>query len=252
MSHIKAALEKTVKPLGGRAYGSIGHLPNSRLGPGDHSVHEGQGVICCQKARDKHDRIIVQEKLDGSCVSVALLDSQIIALTRAGYVANTSPYEQHHLFSDWVEANALRFRDVLREGERICGEWLAQAHGTIYDLSMGEPFGAFDIFRDGKRLPFDQFASRIEGVFDAPELIHDGGPISVEEAMTIHADIHWPCDEIEGVVYRVERHGQVDFLAKHVRLDKQDGKYLETVTGKPPVWNWRPDQIRREFAEEAA
>ena len=252
MSAIKHALEKTVKPLGGKAYGSIGHLPNSRLGPGDHSVHAGQGVICCEKARDRHDRIIVQEKLDGSCVSVALIDGNLLALTRAGYLANTSPYEQHHMFSDWVEANALRFRDVLREGERLCGEWLAQAHGTVYDMRMAEPFGAFDIFSGGKRLPFDAFVDRIQNVFDRPELIHDGGPIAVDQAMAIHFDVHWPCDEVEGLVYRVERHGQVDFLAKYVRLDKQDGKYLESVTGNPPVWNWRPEWLTTEFAEAAA
>lgn len=252
MGAIKTQVEKAIKPLGGKAYGSIGHLPNSRLGPADHSVHEGQGVICCVKARDKHDRIIVQEKLDGSCVSVALLNGEILALSRAGYLADTSPYEQHHLFADWVEANALRFRDVLREGERVCGEWLAQAHGTIYDLAGREPFGAFDIFSGGKRIPYDEFMGRVHGVLDHPELLHDGGPLSTDAAMAIHADVHWPCDEIEGVVYRVERKGEVDFLAKFVRQDKADGKYLESVTGGPNVWNWRPEAMDRSFAEAEA
>lgn len=59
------------KPLGHKAYGSIPHLPNSRLGVGDYHCHEGQARICCEKARDKHDRIIVTEKLDGSNVCVA-------------------------------------------------------------------------------------------------------------------------------------------------------------------------------------
>lgn len=47
------------------------------------------------------------------------------------------------------------------------------------------------------------------------------------------------CDEPEGVVYRVERHGKVDFLCKWVRPDKVDGKYLPEISGKPPVWNWK-------------
>jgi hypothetical protein len=51
-----------MKPLGFKNYGSIGHLPCSRMGPGDHSVHEGQARICLEKARDKHDRIFVTEK----------------------------------------------------------------------------------------------------------------------------------------------------------------------------------------------
>lgn len=46
---------------------------------------------------------------------------------------------------------------------------------------------------------------------------------------------------VEGAVYRVERRGEVDFLAKWVRPDKQDGCYLPEVSGGEAVWNWRPD-----------
>src|SRR5437588_7986509 len=121
------------KPLNGKAYGSIPHLPGSRLGPGDHHVHAGQAIICTEKARDRHDRLIVQEKLDGSCVAVAKLEGRIVPLTRAGYPAHSSPWEQHQLFEAWVWNNAYeRFDQLLEEGERLCGEWLAQAHGTRY------------------------------------------------------------------------------------------------------------------------
>ena len=41
------------KPLGRKAYGSIGHLPNSRLGPGDHAVPEGIARICTERLRAK-------------------------------------------------------------------------------------------------------------------------------------------------------------------------------------------------------
>ena len=59
-------LPRPDKPLGIKAYGSIGHLPNSRLGPGDHAVNEGQARICTEAPRDKYDTITVQEKLDGA------------------------------------------------------------------------------------------------------------------------------------------------------------------------------------------
>lgn len=229
------------KPLGRKSYGSIGHLPNSRLGPSDSCVTEGQAKICTSKARDKHDTIIVQEKLDGSNVGVAFLNGRIHALTRAGYHARTSPYEQHYLFADWVEKNEKRFIRVLREGERICGEWLAQAHGTIYKLGKDfEPFAAFDIMVGSTRKTFQEFSEQLDTVFQTPTLLHCGSPFSVEDAMKIHEEYRYPCDEIEGVVYRVERHGKVDFLAKYVRPHKVDGKYLESVTGQPNVWNWRP------------
>lgn len=230
------------KPLGRKSYGSIGHLPNSRLGPADRSITPGQSRICTEKARDKHDTIVVQEKLDGSCVAVAMVDGVLHPLGRAGWPAASSRYEQHRLFDQWVWANQDRFLAVLREGERIVGEWMAQAHGTLYDFNGGaDPFAAFDIMRDEFRMPFAQFMERVEGVFDTPTLLHIGSPMSVEAAMGLHAEKHRGCDEPEGVVYRVERKGEVDFLAKWVRPDKIDGKYLPEVSGQSAVWNWRPD-----------
>lgn len=91
-----------MKPLNGPSYGSIPHLPGSRLGPGEHTITIGQMKICTEKTRDSKDKIIVTEKLDGSCCCVANIDNKILALTRAGYLAESSPYEQHHIFANWV------------------------------------------------------------------------------------------------------------------------------------------------------
>lgn len=230
------------KPLGGKAYGSIPHLPGSRLGQGDHHCHEGQSIICTLKARDRHDRVIVQEKLDGSCVAVARFGGRILPLTRAGYAAHTSPWEQHQLFELWVWKYAYeRFESVLAEGERVCGEWLAQAHGTRYQLSH-DPFVAFDLIADGVRLPHDAFADRMASAgLVIPRVIHDGGPIAIEATVAmLHPSGHGALDPVEGAVWRVERRGAVDFLAKYVRPDKVDGAYLPELTGGPPQWNWRP------------
>jgi hypothetical protein len=204
--------EIPTKPLGRKAYGSIGHLPMSRMGPGDHACPDGYATICCVKPRDKHDRII-----------------------------ETSQYEQHQLFHRWVLDNWQRFDDVLTEGERIVGEWLAQAHGTRYDL-WHEPFIPFDIMVADKRLTFDAFRERVAAKFTLPYLLGDEKPLCVEDALA-HAqqrNYHGALDPIEGVVYRVERQGRVDFLAKFVRPDKVDGAYLAEVSGKEAVWNWRP------------
>lgn len=82
---------KLTKPLGGRAYGSIGHLPQSRLGPSDWHIHEGQARICLERPR-KGDRIIVTEKLDGSCMAVANIAGEIVGLTRAGFNAREGAF----------------------------------------------------------------------------------------------------------------------------------------------------------------
>jgi len=230
------------KPLGTKAYGHIPHLPGSRMGPGDHKCHAGQARIATVKTRDRHDTVIVQEKLDGSCVAVARAGGKVIPLGRAGYPAISSPHEQHRHFANWVYANISRFEDVLKEGERICGEWLMQAHGTRYAL-LHEPFVAFDIMRGQTRLPYPAFHSRMTGLFHEPHLISLGPPISIAEALERLGDFgfHGALDVVEGAVWRIERKGPVDFLAKYVRPEKIDGCYLPEISGRETIWNWRPE-----------
>jgi hypothetical protein len=234
---------RSAKPLGRKCYGHIGHLPGSRMGPGDHMVHEGQAKIATIKTRDKHDRIIVQEKLDGSNVGVAkLTDGTLVALGRAGYPAQSSPYEQHQLFAAWVRRYQERF-EFLQPGERLCGEWLAQAHGTIYKLTH-DPFVAFDLMREEERTNFEQFTARVGAAgFQMPRVLSVGPPMTIEAVMTLLGEhgFHGATNRVEGAVWRIERKGVVDFLCKYVRPDKVDGCYLPELSNQPPVWNWRPD-----------
>lgn len=239
------------KPLGIKNYGSIGHLPDSRMGPSDRKCPDGQARIATLKARDKHDRVIVQEKLDGTNVGVALVNGVLCPLNRSGYLADTSPYEQHWRFAQWVYAQQDRFHAVLQEGERLCGEWLLQAHGTRYDLPH-EPFVAFDLMCGATRTPYPELSDRI-GIADfvLPRLIHQGSPLSVSDALrAIAISGHGALDPVEGAVWRVERNTlvdpgrggerrwKVDFLVKYVRPDKVDGCYLPGVDGNTdPLWN---------------
>lgn len=249
-------MNKPIKPLGHKAYGSIPHLPGSRRGPGDHGISEGQARICCEKVPDASYRVIVQEKLDGSCVSVARLDDgSLVSLGRSGYPADTSGYEQHQMFARWAAAYRDRF-EFLEPGERIVGEWLAQAHGTRYAIAsrvaFGEvPFAPFDIMCGHERAPWEEFRQRCAS-FSSPVAFGTCEPMSIKEAMVRLG----PCgfqranldDGPEGAVWRVERQtrrerdegkpAKVLFLAKYVRPGKVDGKYLPEVSGKDPVWNW--------------
>ena len=237
---------KTTKPLGAKAYGSICHLPGSRLGPGDHKLNEGQARILTQKARDKHDVIFIQEKLDGSNVCVARAQGVLIPLGRAGYPAISSKYEQHKLFAAWVYERLDRF-EFLREGERLCGEWLAQAHGTRYALTH-EPFVAFDLMRGPDRAAYAEFTERVvAGGFVTPRLLSQGPPVPIAEVLTMlegeprtRNGFHGALDPVEGAVWRVEHRGVVDFLGKFVRPDKVDGCFLPEISGNEGVWNWRP------------
>ena len=234
-------------------------------------IGPGQAKICLESPRDKRDRIIVQEKLDGSNVAVANVGGEIVPIIRAGYRAINGRFEQHKFFHLWVMERVELFA-FLRPGERVCGEWLAQAHGTRYTLRHG-PFVAFDIMRveprdapgagvfgakrQGKdapaqwRVPYDEFVARVRPVLPIPECVFD----EVGKSCTIKRAIeeiekrngHGAIDPIEGAVWRVERREKdgpwtVDFLAKFVRHEKVDGKFLPEVSGEQAVWNWRPDR----------
>lgn len=230
-----------------KAYGHIAHLPGSRLGPGDHKLTEGQAKILTVKARDRHDKIVVREKLDGSNVAVARVDGELVALGRAGYRALSSNYEQHRFFALWVMENQKLFA-FLKDGERVNGEWLCQAHGTRYELRH-EPFVAFDLMRGQERASNDELETRCGGAgIVLPHLLHVGGPISIKDVMAIlegepgnrRNGFHGAIDPVEGAVWRVERKDKVDFLGKYVRPEKTDGKYLPEISNCEPVWHWRP------------
>lgn len=217
-----------MKPLNKKSYGSIPHLIGSRMGPADHHASVGQVRICTEKARDRHDLIIVQEKLDGGNVGIVKLNNEILAITRAGYLATTSNYKTHHVFDRWVKRNVGRFNCLLHEGERVCGEWLLTATGTKYDLPH-EPFVAFDLMTGTERICFNEFSARaLNFDFTIPTVLNIGGPFSIEDAISkIEISGHGAIEEVEGAIWRVERNGKVDFLAKYVRSSKVDGKYLD-------------------------
>lgn len=234
---------KPQKPLGHRAYGSIPHLPGSRRGPADKGLSEHQAKLLTEKTRDCHDLVTVQEKLDGSNVAVANIGGIITPLIRAGYEAISSKWEQHRHFANWVFAQQSRFLELLKDGERVSGEWLMEAHGTRYSLPH-EPFVAFDILTGNARAMAADVASRCAAVeIVTPRVIHVGGALSIEDMLAmLEPSGHGALEEVEGAVWRMERKGVVEFLGKYVRPEKVDGKYLNGVGGvkREPIYNWTP------------
>lgn len=230
-----------MKPLNRKNYGSIPHLSNSKLGTGDHFIEKGQERILTEKVRDKHDEVLVFEKYDGSNVGIGKIDNRIVALTRSGYTAKTSPYKQHHLFSDWVYKNAMKWMDLLENGERITGEWLAQAHGLKYNIEV-EPIVFFDHFNvENQRSQFD-YVGELAMMYglQLPRMLHRGKAIATNELLpTLNTGTEKICsiEMPEGMVYRVERKGKVDFLAKWVRSDFEAGKYIIDKEENELIWN---------------
>jgi hypothetical protein len=218
------------KKIINKNYGSIGHLSSSKMmQQADKKISIGQEKILTEKTRDSKDLIIVTEKIDGSNVGILKRDGQLIAITRAGYPALESVYIQHKLFYCYVERNKNLF-NWLPENWRIVGEWCIQVHGTLYDISEESPFVVFDIINDkNKRILYiDLIKTCNEYLIKTVPILHVGEAISLEKSLELLGEGHYGKPEKpEGVVYRVERNGCCDFLAKWVRPDKEDGKFMK-------------------------
>ena len=237
-------LKQKKKILSTKAYMSIPHIPGSRLGKSEKTIDLHRYKLLTEPQKHSTDTIIVQEKLDGSCVCVYRKNHHIFALGRAGDLANESPNESRRLWAEWVEINKFRFFDLLQNEERACGEWLAMAHGTRYKLPH-EPFVLFDIFDDNNQaLPFKRMETRANAQnFVLPKTLHYGAPINLEKVLPkLNTNgHHGALDKPEGLIWRLERNDKVLFRAKFIYQNKVDGCYLTEETGQPIVWNWRPE-----------
>ena len=231
-------------PLGRRAYFKIPHLPGSRTGKSDRHAPISLARRLLLRG-EPGDTVLVQEKLDGSCVAVARLEGSVIALGREGRRASESRNPGRQLFARWVEAHAEPLRALLEDGEWLVGEWLALAHGTRYALTH-QPFVPFDLFDPSARAAaLDGLEARLarNGLLRSPCLLHRGGAIDTREVLQrIQAGSGHGADSVEGAVWRLEHGGQVLARAKYVRLDKVDGHLLPENSGQAAVWNWTEEE----------
>lgn len=216
------------KKLITRNYGSIPHLSNSKLNQQtDKKIPLKQEKILTTKVRDRHDVIIATEKVDGCNAGIIKLNSKIYGVTRAGYDVRDSPFKHIRLFQEYIEAHKKRYIEMLKERERLCGEWMVKVHSLEYNLPH-EPFIAFDLINsNNERLIYDKLID-ICSQYDVMTagLIHRDSPITIKDAMKkLGNGFHGCMEQAEGVVYKCERNGKVVFLAKYVR-DKIDGLYM--------------------------
>ncbi len=236
------------KPLKVKAYGTIPHLSNSKLGTGDHFIAFNNEYYLTVQPRDEHDQIIVTEKYDGSNMAVAKVGGKIVALVRKGYLASTSDKPQHQFFVRWVTENEHIFKDLLGEGERLSGDWLMLVHGLLYDIEdTANPIVFFDKF-DNKNNRYSQkiFRDTLLGTpFKTARVLHEGGSVTVESLLPV---LYQGTDGIrvinglpEGMVYRIESKGVCHYLAKWVRNDFESGLYLsgaaDRFLSKEDFWN---------------
>ena len=223
-----------MKPLGRKNYGSIPHLSTSKLGEHDHYITEGQERIITQAFRDRHDSLVVTEKYDGSNVGLANIDGSPVTLTRSGHRAKFSRFAHHRHFAEWAAASWPILISAIPLGYRLVFEWMTQPHGILYAIS-GTPAVLIDAFDgDNNRLPWSVIMDigKHIGVSSARLLYAGDAPRSPVDLLhhlyaTTGPIIPLAGQVPEGMVFRLERKGEVDFLAKWVRPDFVPGKYLD-------------------------
>lgn len=190
-----------------RSYGSISHLPGSKLiDERDTMLGEREVALLTFRRKDYRDRVIITEKVDGMNTGVLRIDDGLIPLTRKGYDVRTNPNAWAWMFALYVSNNTRRFMNVLNNGERMCGEWMIKTHTVFYNLNT-EPYIVYDIINtNNERLLYDDFLKRInKESFISAGLVHIGESIDPKIALDIMAQgYHGASDQPEGVVYKYE------------------------------------------------
>lgn len=235
--------EEVQKKVLNKSYDSIGHLSKSRLGESDSHIDKKQEFLLTEKLPPVDCILYIEEKMDGSNCAVIRKNGEIIAIGRSGYRCSDSNFEQHRMFHRYIEKRKQMFESILsHEGDRVVGEWLAMAHGTLYS-NIISPYQVFDFFRDEKRLNFEERKKIFDtyGLSMVPLLYKGKEAISIEKALDLaltHNSL------AEGVVYRLEIFDKKIntykpfLIAKVVRMDKEDGKYFSDTN---PIWMWNEE-----------
>ena len=253
-----AFLNAVAKPIGGKPYASISHLP--------HSANRSEGdkalpAPSVAKLSDPEDgaRLYYALKVDGTNVAVANVGGELAAVQRSGYPCDDSPYQMHRNFAAYVRGRERAFRRCLPEpGMRLCGEWIATTHGIRYRYAS--PFLAFDLIGDtGGRLSYSVFADsvRAAGLLPVPyfgsakpvsekalsNFFQIGSPSGLEghcsagvvpgshglERITFPIELEPDSHGHEGYVVRYERDDVYKFSAKYVSPGFVPGAFLPGI-----------------------
>ena len=133
-------------------YPSIQHLPGSMLcSSSDSCINVREATWATVQTRLPTDVVYVTEKVDGCNVGVLRRGDDLFPIIRKGYDVRTNQFEWIRSFADFVDAHRSRFLSLLKDGERVCGEWMVKTHTIRYSMPH-EPFICYDLIQQNKRL----------------------------------------------------------------------------------------------------
>lgn len=206
-----------------RNFGSIGHLPGSKLiDRGDKIVGDPDKFTV--KQRRPSDLVIITEKLDGMNSGVVKIDGRLYPVNRKGYDVRTMGETHTELkelgreWARWVNYFYNLYDRILDDGERLVFENCMFTHTLKYNFSNCVPvFLLAKYNKDNIRMDYTSLTKMANSYnIEQPKLISFGSadPIIVVKSNQEHFSMLR--GDFEGVVYNYESSGRHEACAKFV------------------------------------
>lgn len=156
-----------------KGYSSIPHLSGSKMtSKEDIRLLNGEEYFTI-KTKEKKDKVLILEKIDGCCISVRRDGDTLIPATRNGFSIDDGQYAHIKAFLPFLEENKQVFLSALADGETVYGEWTFAEHGTPKS-AYKKLFYPFDIVGVDGKIPYLDVQRRFDGVSEkigSPEVI---------------------------------------------------------------------------------
>ena len=206
-----------------RNFGSIGHLPGSKLiDRGDKIVGEPDKFTV--KLRRPTDLVIITEKLDGMNSGVVKIDGKLYPINHKGYDTRTMGATHTELkelgieWARWVNYFYSLYDRITEEGERLVFENCMFTHTLKYNFFDCNPvFLLAKYNKDNIRMDYTSLTemSKTHNI-EQPKLISFGAadPSLIVKANQEH--FRMLRGDFEGIVYNYESSGRHEACAKFV------------------------------------
>jgi hypothetical protein len=162
--------------------------------------------------------LVVEEKVDGANVGIALVDGLLTIRNRSAMLGeNGAIHPQFHSLFGWVAEHAEALTEALADGSTLFGEWLYARHSLGYSR-LPDWFLAFDVrMIDGSFLTVADRDRLCAAVGATPVRRLAVGRFTLDAlTMLIGTPSLYRDGPIEGIVLRQERDGRLVRRAKIV------------------------------------
>lgn len=199
------------------------HLPGSNVVDTDRSLTSEEVAALCRDCE-----IVIQEKLDGTCVGVFLGEDKSAVLLKRGGIIGHREKDQYNVFRTWVQQRAEPLHEALAKRHVLFGEFLWQTHGLFYDR-LPDFFIGYDLLERASEafLVSSAVRQKLQNVVSVvPELwrgtMRTPEQLSgkIKEVATLPSAFG---DRAEGVYVRFERDDQLMARAKYRNPGFQSG-----------------------------